>query len=131
MYTFKSKQRFKKLSILVLVPYFILCITAGGFHAFDETAYHTHYSDSNHPEKTDLNGNNTCNKKPILCYNDHSADECSICKWLKNTPKRFQISPNKSHIIPDASRSFKYDQLVYFSSKASINNPRSPPSTIS
>ena len=44
MYSLNSKKRFKKLSILVLVPYIILCVTAGGFHAFDESAYHGHTS---------------------------------------------------------------------------------------
>ena len=49
MYPFKLNQRFKKLSIFVLVPYIILCITAGGFHAFDKNAYHDH-ADNYHSE---------------------------------------------------------------------------------
>ncbi|MFQ5713858.1 MAG: hypothetical protein ACE5GU_07495 [Candidatus Scalinduaceae bacterium] len=131
MNPFKLKQRFKKLSIFVLVPYIILCITAGGFHAFDKNAYHDHNSNGYHSEKTDSNARNTSNSNPILCYNDHSEDNCIICKWLKSTPKKIQIPQVVSHFISDVSGLYANDQLAYYFFKSCRHNPRSPPLTIS
>ncbi len=130
MYSLNSKQRFKKLSILVLVPYVILCITAGGFHAFDESAYHNH-ADSNHSENTVSDINDICNSTPVLCDNVHNEDNCIICKWLKSSPKKTQLSLDSSHFIPDTSGLYLNDiQSYYFLNNWKFHS-RSPPSTIS
>lgn len=130
MYPFKSKQRFRKLSILVLVPYIILCITAGGFHAFDESAYHNH-ADNYHSENTVSVVNDIGNSTPILCDNDHNEDNCIICKWLKNTPKKIQLSLEALSFIPDTSGLCLYDQQAYAFLNYGKHFSRSPPLTIS
>ncbi len=79
MYFFKSKQKLKRLSILLLAPYIILCITAGGFHAFDKSAFHGHSVEKTN-EDTALNDDAAGNDSPIFCYNDHNEDDCIICK---------------------------------------------------
>jgi len=126
MYSFNSKQRFKKLSILVLVPYIILCITAGGFHAFDETAYHNH-TDNHHSENTVSVINDNGNSTPILCGNDHNEDNCIICKWLKNTPKKIQLSLDSSLFMPDTSGLQLIDQQTYAFLNYGKYFSRSPP----
>ena len=131
MYPFKSKQRFKKLSIFVLVPYIILCITAGGFHAFDKYAYHDHNPDNYHSENTDSDAYKTSNNEPVLCYNDHSEDKCIICKWLKSTSKKIQMSQHVSHFIPDVYGLCANDQQAYYFLKNGKYHSRSPPLTIS
>ena len=131
MYPFKAKQRFKKLSIFVLVPYIILCITAGGFHTLDEYVYHDHNSNNYHSEGIDSNANNASNSKLILCYNDHSEDKCIICKWLKSTSKKIQMSQHVSHFIPDVSGLCANDQQEYYFLKIGKYHSRSPPLTIS
>jgi hypothetical protein len=131
MNPFKSKQRFKLLSILLLVPYIILCITAGGFHAFDEYVYHDHNPVSCHSEKTDSDADNASNSKATLCYNDHSEDKCIICKWLKSTPKKIQIPQVVSHCIADVSVLYANDQQAYYFLKTGKYHSRSPPLNIS
>lgn len=130
MYLFNSKQRFKRQSILVLVPYIILCVTAGGFHAFDKTAYHNH-TEIHHSENTGSVINDRKNRTPILCYNDHNEDNCIICKWLKNTPKRVQLASEVSHFIANISGLCASDQRAYFLLNSRSFHSRSPPSTIS
>ena len=98
MYSYSSKKRFKTLSILVLIPYIILCITAGGFHAFDESAYHGHSADEYHSENTVSVINDSGNSTPILCDNDHNEDNCIICKWLKSSPRKIQLSLDASSL---------------------------------
>jgi hypothetical protein len=131
MNPFKSKQGFKKLSVFVLVPYIILCLTAGGFHAFDEYAYHNHNSDSCHSEKTDSDAGKAGNSKSAFCRNDHSEDNCIICKWLKSTPKKIQIPQVVSHFIPDISGLCASDQQAYYFFKSGKYHSRSPPLNIS
>ncbi|MHC4184114.1 MAG: hypothetical protein ACYSR0_12275, partial [Planctomycetota bacterium] len=70
MNPFKSKQRFKKLSIFVLVPYIVLSITAGGFHALDGKAFHGH-ADSHQSENAASATNKDISNTPIICDNDH------------------------------------------------------------
>lgn len=127
MYPYKSKQRFKRLSILI--PYIILCLTAGGFHTFDEYAYHNHNSKNHHSETIDSSVNKPCNNKPILCCNDHNEDNCIICKWLKSTSKRIQLVLDISHFIQGISGLCVSDQQAYYF----LNNrrrfhSRNPPS---
>ena len=131
MQTFKSKQRFKKLSLLVLIPYIILCITAGGFHAFDGSAYHGHSVDANHSESTNLNANETDNSRPVLCDNDHNEDNCIICKWLKSTPKKIQLSLVASSFLPDTSGLYLNEQQTYYFLNNGKYHSRAPPLTIS
>ena len=132
MYPFKLKQRFKKLSILVLVPYIILCITAGGFHAFDKNAYHDHNPANNyHSENISSDTNKTSDNTPTLCYNDHSEDNCIICKWLKHTQKRIQLALNAQSFIPDASGLCVNNQQAYCFLNNSRYLSRSPPFIIS
>ena len=100
---FKTKERFKKLSILFLIPYIILCVTAGGFHAFDKSAFHGHRAKNTHSENTVSNTGTDDNSTPIFCYNDHNEDDCIICKWLKHTPKKVQLSMDVSSFRPDTS----------------------------
>ncbi|ODS31566.1 MAG: hypothetical protein SCARUB_03316 [Candidatus Scalindua rubra] len=131
MYPLKSKQRFKKVSILVLVPYIILCITAGGFHAFDEYAYHGHNPDNYHSEKIDSNANKASNNKPVLCFNDHSEGNCIICKWLKSTPKKIQLALDVSYFIPETSGLCVNDHQAYYFLNNGKYHSRSPPIAIS
>lgn len=127
MYPFKLKQRFKTLSILILVPYIVLCITAGGFHAFDKQAYHGHFDS----EQSAYTGSHAGNGTPIICDNDHSEDNCIICKWLKNTPKRVQLTPDISRFIPDTSGLCLNEQQAYHFLNTGKHCTRGPPLTIS
>ena len=130
MYSFNSKQRSKILSILVLVPYIVLCITAGGFHAFDESAYHNH-TDNYHSENTVSVINDNDNSTPILCYNDHNEDNCIICKWLKSSPKKIQLSLNTSRFMPNTSGLCLNDRQSYYFLNNWKFHSRSPPLIIS
>ena len=130
MYLLKSKQRFRKLSILILIPYFILCITAGGFHAFDHKAYHGH-ADSNQTVCELSNNEQSGNSTPIFCDNDHSEDNCIVCKWLKNTPKKVYLSQNNSSFIPNISALRLNEQDAYFFLNKGKYHSRAPPSLIS
>ena len=130
MYPLKSKHRSRKLSILILIPYFILCITAGGFHAFDHKAYHGHAGDNqtvSNVSNNELSGNSA----PIFCYNDHSEDNCIVCKWLKNTPKKVHLSQDTSTFIPIASALRINEQDAYFFLNNGKYHSRAPPSIIS
>lgn len=132
MYPFKLKQRFKKLSILVLVPYIILCITAGGFHAFDKNAYHDHNpANKYHSENISSDTNKSSDNTPTLCYNDHSEDNCIICKWLKNTQKRIQLALNAQSFIPVTSRLCVNNQHAYYFLNNGRYLSRDPPLIIS
>lgn len=131
MYFFKSKQRFKKLSILLLVPYIILCITAGGFHAFDKSAFHGHNVEKTHSEDTVLNADTVDNSAPFFCYNDHNEDDCIICKWLKHAPKRVQLSMDASSSIPDTSGLCINKQHTYYFLNNGEYHSRAPPIFIS
>ena len=130
MYLLKSKQRFRKLSILILIPYFILCITAGGFHAFDHKAYHGH-ADSNQTVCELSNNEQSGNSTPIFCDNDHSEDNCIVCKWLKNAPKKVQLALDISSFIPDTSGlCINKQQTFYFLNNGKYHS-RAPPFFIS
>jgi hypothetical protein len=130
MNPFKSKQRFRKLSILILVSYFVLCMTAGGFHAFDESAYHNH-TDNYHSENTVSVINGSGNSTPILCDNDHSEDNCIICKWLKHTPKKVQLPLDVLSFIPYTSGLCLNEQQTYCFLNYGKYHSRSPPLTTS
>lgn len=121
-----SKKRFKRLSILVLVPYVILCITAGGFHAFDESAYHNH-TDNHHSENTACTINDVGNTAPILCDNDHNEENCIICKWLKSSPKKIQLSLDASQFKPNTSGLCLNDRQSYYFLNSWKFHSRSPP----
>jgi hypothetical protein len=131
MYSYSSKKRFKTLSILVLIPYIVLCVTAGGFHAFDESAYHGHSADEYHSENTVSVINDSGNSTPILCYNDHNEDNCIICKWLKSSPKKIQLSLDASRFMPDTSGLCLNDQQAYAFLNYGKYSSRSPPLIIS
>lgn len=130
MYFLKLKHRFRKLSILILIPYFILCITAGGFHAFDHKAYHGH-ADDNQTVSNLSNNEHSGNNAPILCDNDHSEDNCIVCKWLKNAPKKVYFSQDTSSFIPDISALRLNEQDAYFFLNNGKYHSRAPPSLIS
>jgi len=131
MYFFKSRQRFKKLSILILATYILLCITAGGFHAFDKSTFHGHTAEKIHSEDTGLNAGKSDNSAPIFCYNDHNEDDCIICKWLKHTPKKVQLSLGVSSSIPDASGLCINEQHAYYFLNNGEYHSRAPPLFIS
>lgn len=131
MYFFKSKQKLKRLSILLLAPYIILCITAGGFHAFDESAFHGHSVEKNHSGDTALNADTSGDSGPIFCYNDHNEDDCIICKWLKHAPKRVQLSMDVSSFIPDTSGLCINKQQAYYFLNNGKYHSRAPPISIS
>ncbi|MBZ0110653.1 MAG: hypothetical protein K8F52_18525 [Candidatus Scalindua rubra] len=127
MYLFKSKQKLKKLSILFLAPYIILCITAGGFHAFDESAFHGHCVEKTHSENTVSNAETANNSAPFFCYNDHNEDDCVICKWLKHAPKKVQLPMDVSSFIPDTSGSCINKQQAYYFLSNGKYHSRAPP----
>ena len=130
MYPLKSKHRSRKLSILILIPYFILCITAGGFHAFDHKAYHGHASNNqtvSDVSSNELSGNNST---PIFCYNDHSEDNCIVCKWLKHAPKKVQLALDISSFIPDTSGLCINKQQTYYFLNNGKYHSRAPPRII-
>ncbi|MBT6231041.1 MAG: hypothetical protein HOI47_30760 [Candidatus Scalindua sp.] len=131
MYYFKSKQKLRRLSILLLAPYIILCITAGGFHAFDESSFHGHSAENTHSENTVLNAGTADNSTPIFCYNDHNEDDCTICKWLKHAPKRVQLSMDVSSFIPDTSGLCINKQQTYYFLNNGKYHSRAPPIFIS
>ncbi len=127
----KSKQRFKRISILILIPYVILCMTAGGFHAFDKSAFHSHSVEDINSEDTVLNAGKSYNSAPFFCYNDHNEDDCNICKWLKHAPKKVQLSMDISSFIPDTSGLCIKRQQVYHSLNNGKYHSRAPPFSIS
>lgn len=127
MYFFRSKQKLKKLSIVFLVPYIVLCITAGGFHAFDESAFHGHSVEKGHSENTASNAGTVDNNTPIFCYNDHNEDDCIICKWLKHAPKRVQLSLDVSSFIPDTSGLYINKHQTYYFLNNGKYHSRAPP----
>ncbi len=130
MYFLKSKQKLKRLSILLLAPYIILCITAGGFHAFDKSAFHGHSVEQAN-EDTALNADAAGNDSPIFCFNDHNEDDCIICKWLKHAPKRVQLALDVSSFIPDTSVvCINRQQAHYFLNNGKYHS-RAPPLSIS
>jgi len=131
MYLFKSKQKLKRLSILLLAPYIILCITAGGFHAFDESAFHGHNVEETHSGDTATNADTAGNSAPFFCYNDHNEDDCIICKWLKHAPKRVQLSMGVSSFIPDTSGLCTNKQQAYYFLNNGEYHSRAPPIFIS
>ena len=131
MYYFKSKQKLRRLSILLLAPYIILCITAGGFHAFDESAFHGHSVEKNHSENTVSNADTADNSAPFFCYNVHNEDDCTICEWLKHAPKRVQLSMDVSSFIPDTSGLCINKQQTYYFLNNGKYHSRAPPSIIS
>lgn len=128
------KRHVKKISILIAVPYIILCITAGGLHSFDKRSFHGHCFE-NYSTKTENSiphvHNNQDNKNTAsFCFNDHSADKCGICKWLKSTPKKVQFVQNCSSLFQD-SRVGIIDLATYYFFKPPTNSSRSPPLFIS
>lgn len=127
MYPYCLKKRFKTLSILVLIPYFILCITAGGFHAFDKSAYHVHNTDNYHSEDSCIGTNKAGNITPDLCGKEHSVDNCIICKWLKNTPKKIQLALEASSFIPVTSGLCLNEQQAYYFLNDGKCHSRAPP----
>lgn len=131
MHPFKSKQRFKRLSILFLIPYVILCVTAGGFHAFDKSAFHGHSVEKTHREDTVSNTDTADNSAPIFCYNDHNEDDCIICKWLKHTPKKVRLPLSVSSFIPDTSGLCINKQQAYYFLNNGKYHSRAPPLFIS
>jgi hypothetical protein len=131
MYLFKSKQKLKRLSILLLAPYIILCITAGGFHAFDKSAFHGHNVEKIHSGDNASNSDTADNSAPIFCYNDHNEDDCIICKWLKHAPKRVQLSMGVSSFIPDTSGLCINKQQAYYFLNNGEYHSRAPPFFIS
>ncbi|MGR3292554.1 MAG: hypothetical protein ACUZ9M_00900 [Candidatus Scalindua sp.] len=131
MYPYKQKQRFKKLSILILASYILLCITAGGFHAFDKSAFHGHSVEITHYGDTALNADTVDNSAPFFCYNDHNEDDCIICKWLKHAPKRVQLAMDISSSIPVTSGlCINKHQPYYFLNNGKYHS-RAPPLFIS
>ena len=130
MYFFKSKQKLKRLSILLLAPYIILCITAGGFHALDESAFHGHSVEKTHSEDTVLNADTADNSAPFFCYNDHNEDDCIICKWLKHAPKRVQLSMDVSSFIPNTSGLCTNKHQAYYFLNNWKYHSRAPPRII-
>ena len=130
MFFLKSKHQFRKLTILILIPYFILCITAGGFHAFDHKAYHGH-ADSNQTVSNFSNSEQSGNSAPFLCDNDHNEDNCIVCKWLKHAPKRVQLALDISSFIPNTSGLCINKQQTYYFLNNGKYHSRAPPFFIS
>ncbi len=135
MYPFKLKRNIKKISLLIVVPYIILCITAGGLHSLDKKAYHGHCLENNGPNNENNENHlyhNQENKNTVsFCFNDHSADNCGICKWLKNTSKKVQFPQRRYSFFQDGSKSSIFDQSIYDFLKFHTHSPRSPPFFIS
>ncbi len=135
MYFFRLKRNFKKISILIAVPYIALCITSGGLHSLDKRAYHGHVlkhnGSKNEYEKSHSHNNLNHNKTASFCFNDHNADKCGICKWLKNTTKKGQFAQRHSFIFQDYRKLCILDQSLYNFLKFHKNSPRSPPFSIS
>ena len=131
MYLLKSNQKLKRMSLLILVPYVILCITAGGFHALNEAAFHGHSVEKIHSENAVVNADTPGNSTLFFCYNDHNEDTCAICKWLKHTPKRVKLPMDISSIILGTSGlCVNKHQAYYFLNNCEYHS-RAPPLFIS
>ncbi len=131
MYLLKSKQKLKRISLLILAPYVILCITAGGFHAFNEAVFHGHSVEKIHSENAVVNADTSGNSTLFFCYNDHNEDTCAICKWLKHTPKRVKLPMDVSSIILGTSGlCVNKHQAYYFLNNCEYHS-RAPPLFIS
>ncbi len=133
MYPFNLKRNFKKISLLIAVPYVILCITSGGLHSLDKRAYHGHCLDNYGSQNYEnhVYHNQDSKNTASFCFNDHSADNCGICKWLKNTSKKVQFSQRRYSFFFFFSKFCKFDQSIYDSLKVHTHSPRSPPFFIS
>ncbi len=129
------RRNFKKISILIAVPYIILCITAGGLHSFDKRAYHGHCFEDHSTKNENSDGLLHCSqdKEDIasFCFNDHSVDKCGICKWLKSTAKRFHFVQKCFVLFQDSSKVCIIDHATDYFLKTRTNSPRSPPFSIS
>ncbi len=132
MYPFNLKCNPRKIFILIAVPYIILCITSGGLHSLDKRAYHGHCLEDNSSNNEKHDHHNQDSKNSVsFCFNDHSADNCGICKWLKSTPKKAQFSQKGSSLFQDCSKFCIFDQSIYDFLKYHTHSPRSPPFFIS
>ncbi len=135
MYPFRLKRNFKKISILIAVPYIILCITSGGLHSLDKRAYHGHCLENNgsksENKKNHVYHNQDNKNTASFCFNDHSTDNCGICKWLKNTSKKVQFTQRCYSFFQDCGKYCIFDQAIYDFLKFHTKSPRSPPSFIS
>ena len=134
MYPFNLKRNFKKISILIAIPYIILCITSGGLHSLDKRAYHGHCHDNNGSKSKNINHvehNQDNNNSVSFCFNDHSTDNCGICKWLKSTPKKVHFDQRYSALFQDCSKLCIFDQTIYDFLKYYTHTPRSPPFSLS
>lgn len=133
MYPFTLTKYFKKISILVAIPYVILCITSGGLHSLDKRAYHGHNLDNYISKNNETHKHNKhVNTNGVsFCFNDHSADNCGICKWLKNTTKKVQFAQKYTSLSQDSSKLCVFYQSIYDFLKFHTNSPRSPPFSIS
>ena len=131
MYLLKPKQQLKRISLLILVPYVILCITAGGFHALNEAAFHGHSVEKTHSENTVVNADTSGNSTLSFCYNDHNEDTCAICKWLKHAPKRVQLPMDVSSFILDTSGLCVNKHQAYYFLNNGEYHSRAPPLFIS
>ena len=131
MYLLKPKQQLKRISLLILVPYVILCITAGGFHAFNEAAFHGHSVEKTHSENTVVNADTSGNSTLSFCYNDHNEDTCAICKWLKHAPKRVQLPMDVSSFLLDISGLCVNKHQAYYFLNNGEYHSRAPPLFIS
>ncbi|GJQ60560.1 MAG: hypothetical protein D8M57_17065 [Candidatus Scalindua sp. AMX11] len=130
----KQKLKHKKITTLVAIPYIILCITSGGLHSFDKGAYHAHHDGGvsiNEEAEWDGCHSHFIKNEPSLCYNDHSADKCNICRWLKGTTTRIQCVKKQSSFFEDFRRLFIIDNTACNFLEIHTHSPRSPPFHIS
>ena len=135
MFPFKLKRNFKKISILLVVSYIVLCITSGGLHSFDKRAYHGHglevYGTSNGKIENQVHHNQAMENSASLCFNDHSADKCDICQWLKSTPSKVQFVEKRTSLFQDCSKLCVIVLAAYDFLNIHTKSPRSPPFSIS
>ncbi len=131
MYPLMLKQNFKKISLLIAVPYIILCITSGGLHSLDKRAYHGHDISKSESSKNHSYHNQGNKNTVSFCFNDHSTDNCGICKWLKSTSKKAQFPQRSISIFQDSSKFCIFDQSIYDFLKYHTHSPRSPPFSVS
>jgi hypothetical protein len=77
--------------VLILLPYFILCLTIGGAH---ESIFDVRHCENPRQSCNDSHGLHICagEGKEI-----HSAETCQICKWLKTPSTQIKLQSTKAY----------------------------------
>ena len=86
-----NKNSTNLVFVLILLPYFILCLTIGGAH---ESIFDTRHCNNPRQVCNNSDGLHICagENKEI-----HNAETCQICKWLKTPSTQIKLQSTKAY----------------------------------